>query len=172
MAKYYIFRHGDTFYSKNRTSYPEDNFSVEILPQGIPALEKIGAYFKNITVDYSVSSEYLRCQQSNKIVGEISGLKFEKDARLNEFSHEVFDNLVERLESFVGEMEEKKYQTIVICTHGAVIAGLKNILMGSDYEKSEMVDYPRPGVLTIIEDKIIEEIDFNSPQNGTFSRLM
>jgi broad specificity phosphatase PhoE len=163
MARYYIFRHGDTFYTKNRQPYPEDNFSVEILPQGIPALEKIGAYLKNIPVDYSVSSKYLRCQQSNKIVSEISGLKFEKDARLNEFSHEDFDNFVERLESFVNEMEEKRYQTIVICTHGGVIAGLKNILMGSEYEKSEMVDYPIPGVLTIVEDKKIEEIDFNSP---------
>ena len=163
MAKYYIFRHGDTFYTKNRQPYPEDNFSVEILAEGIPALEKIGAFLKDISSDFNVSSEYLRCQQSNKIVSQISGLKFEKDARLNEFSHEVFDNLVKRLESFVDEVEKNKYQTIVICTHGAVIAGLKNILMGSEYEKSEMVDYPRPGVLTIIEDKKIEEIDFNSP---------
>lgn len=163
MAKYYIFRHGDTFYTKNQQPYPEDNFSVEILPQGIPALEKIGAFLKNISSDFNVSSEYLRCQQSNKIVSGISGLKFENDSRLNEFSNEVFDNLVDRLENFVKKMEEKQYETIVVCTHGGVIAGLKNILTGSEYEKSEMVDYPRPGVLTIIADKKIEEINFNSP---------
>lgn len=161
MAKYYIFRHGDTWYTKNRQSYPMDNLSVEILPDGIPALKKIAYYLKEIPSDFNASSEYLRCQQSNKIVSDISGLKFKKDARLNEFSHEEFDNLVERLESFIGEMEKKGYKNIVICTHGAVIAGLKNILVGSEYEKSELVDYPTPGVLTIIEDKIIKEIDFN-----------
>ncbi|HWS48440.1 MAG TPA: histidine phosphatase family protein [Candidatus Methanoperedens sp.] len=161
MTRYYIFRHGDTWYTKNRQSYPVDNFSVEILPDSIPALEKIAKYLKDIHSDFNISSEYVRCQQSNKIVSKISGLIFKNDARLNEFSHEEFDNLVERLESFVNEIKEREYKTIVVCTHGAVIAGLKNILIGSEYEKSEMIDYPRPGVLTIIEGTSIKEIDFN-----------
>ncbi|MFA5025185.1 MAG: histidine phosphatase family protein [Candidatus Shapirobacteria bacterium] len=162
MTKYYLFRHGDTFYTKNRQPYPQDNFSVEILPDGIPALEKLAIYLKDINSDFNVSSEYLRCQQSNKIVSNISELDFVNDARLNEFSHEIFDNLVKRLESFINEMKKRQYKTIVVCTHGAVIAGLKNILIGSEYEKREMVDYPRPGVLTVVEDKNINEIDFNS----------
>ena len=163
MAKYYIFRHGETYYTKNLMLYPVDNFSVEILPEGIPALERLAGYLKNIPSDYNVSSEYKRCQQSIKIVGEISGLHFEKDARLNEFNRETFEDLVKRLEIFVKELKEKKYSTVIICTHGAVIAGLKNILVGSEYEKSEIMDYPRPGVLTIAGDNTIEEIDFNSP---------
>jgi broad specificity phosphatase PhoE len=160
MAKYYIFRHGETFYSKSRSSYPEDNFSVEILPEGILALERLAKYLKNISSDFNVSSEYKRCQQSIKIVSEISGLHFENDARLNEFNRETFEDLVKRLQSFVKDIEEKNYSTVIICTHGAVIAGLKNILTGSEYEKCEMVDYPRTGVLTCIENNKIEEIDF------------
>lgn len=163
MTKYYIFRHGETFYSKNRQSYPEDNFLVEILPEEIPVLEKLAIYLKNISSDYNVSSEYFRCQQSIKIVSEISRLHFENDSRLNEFNHETFEELVKRLENFVKDIEEKNYSTVIICSHGAVIAGLKNILTGSEFESRELINYPKTGILTCIEDKKIEEVDFNKP---------
>ncbi len=160
MTKYYIFRHGQTKYSKFHLSYPKNNQSIEILPEAVPALEKLAEYLKNIKSDYNVSSEYLRCRQSTAIVTKISGLKFERDPRLNEKSSESFDNFRKRVKEFLEETESKNYKTVVICTHGAVIAAIKNLLLKNSFKRREIVFYPRPGVLLIIEGKKIEQINF------------
>lgn len=165
MTKYYIFRHGETLYSKNNISYPTDSFAIEILPESIPTLEKMARYLKNISSDYNVSSEYVRCQQSVKIISEISGLEFKKDSRLNELgdNNENFTNFTERLVSFISDIDKKHYKNVVICTHGAVISAAKRILSGTSFERGDLSDYPRPGVILCIENGKIEEIDFNKP---------
>jgi broad specificity phosphatase PhoE len=165
MTKYYIFRHGETLYSKNNLSYPDDSFAIEILPESIPILEKMAEYLKNTHPDYSVSSEYIRCQQSIKIISEISGLEFAADSRLNELGHnnEMFTDFKERLISFVSDIDKKHYKNVVICTHGAVISAVKRILKGIDFERGDLSDYPRTGVILCIENGKVEEIDFNKP---------
>jgi broad specificity phosphatase PhoE len=164
MTNYYIFRHGQTYNSKNRVKYPKNNFKVEILPEGIPDLEKIAIYLKNIPSDYNVSSEYLRCRQTSEIVTKIAGKIFEKDSRINEFSQkfgqESFEIFKERIKSFLDDLEAKKYNTVVICTHGAVIAGLKSFLLKNTFVGDDLTDYPRPGVLLCVKNKKIEELDF------------
>ena len=163
MTKYYIFRHGQTRNSKYHLPYPRDSRSIEILPEAVPALEKLAGYLKNIKSDYNVSSEYLRCRQSAAIVTKISGLEFEIDPRLNEKSGESFEDFKKRVKSFLEDMEKENHKTVVICTHGAVIAALKSLLLKGSFRRREIVFYPRPGVLLSIEGKKTEKIDFNSP---------
>lgn len=160
MTKYYIFRHGQTFNSKFHLPYPKNNKSVEILPEGIPALERLAGYLKNIKSNHNFSSEYLRCQQTTKIIAGITGLQFEKDARLNEFNQETFSEFVNRTKNFLEEVEKNEYQTVVICTHGAGISTIKNLLIKGRVKRRELPFYPKPGILMCIEGEKIQKIDF------------
>jgi broad specificity phosphatase PhoE len=162
MTKYYIFRHGETKYSKFHLSYPRDSRLIEILPEGIPAIKKIGEYLKEIESDYNAVSEFDRCQTTIKIVSETSGKNFKKEARLNEFERESFSEFKNRVKSFVDEIGEKNYRNVVICTHGAVVAALKKLLTGKNIRIIDLPFYPKTGTILRIEGNKIEEIDFNS----------
>ena len=160
MTKYYIFRHGETKYSKYGLPYPSDSRTIEVLPEGIPAIKKIGEYLKEIESDYNVVSEFERCQTTIKIVSEITGKKFEKESRLNEFERESFDDFKKRVKSFIDEIEVKKYKSVVICTHGAVVAALKNLLINNSLKIINLPFYPKTGVILRIEGNKTEEINF------------
>lgn len=161
MTKYYIFRHGQTLNSKFHLPYPKNNKSVEILPEGIPALKKLAKYLKNIKSNHNFSSEYLRCQQTTAIVANISGLKFKKDKRLNEKSGENFSDFKKRVKDFVDEIDKMNYEIVVICTHGAVIAALRKTLLKKSLRITNLPFYPKTGVLMKVYGKEIEYIDFN-----------
>lgn len=161
MTKYYIFRHGQTRNSKYHLPYSKDNRKIKILKDSIPAIKKMAEYLKNITPDLAASSEYLRCQQTTKIVAKITATKFKKDSRLNEFGNETFLQFKKRIKDFLEEVEKNKYQTVVICTHGAVIAALKNLLIKGRIKKGDLLFYPKPGLLLYIEGKKVKKFDFN-----------
>jgi len=160
MTKYYIFRHGQTLNSKYHLPYPKNNRQIKILPDSIPALKKMAEYLKNISSDLNASSEYLRCKQTTKIITKISGIKFSGDVRLNEFNQETFLDLTNRIKNFLEEVEKKEYQTVIICTHGAVISTIKNLLIKGRMKRIELPFYPKPGILLCIEGKKIQKIDF------------
>jgi len=162
MTKYYIFRHGETMYSKDLVPYPKNSRSIKILSESIPTLEKIAKYLKKTKPDICISSEYIRCRQSTEIISKISGLNFEKNPRLNEYSQESFKEFKKRVKRFIYDLEEKRYKTVVICTHGAVIAGIKNYLNKDSFTQNDLTDYPKTGVILCIEGDKIEEIVFNS----------
>ena len=157
---FYIFRHGLTYHAKHYLPYGEHIYDAEILEEAIPPLERMGDYLKNIPTDKNVTSPFLRCLQTVEIIQRVSGKEFEKEERLKE-DVEGFDVLEERVRSFVEEINKSDYTSIAICTHGAVIGTLKHLLVRGDVELSNIMDYPIPGVLTIIKDGKIEEIDFN-----------
>lgn len=160
MTNYYIFRHGQTRNSKYHLPYPKDNRQIKILKDSIPTLMKMAEYLKNITPDLATSSEYLRCQQTTKIVAKMTGMNFKKDSRLNEFGNETFLQFKKRIKDFLEEVEKNKYQTVVICTHGAGITTIKNLLIKGRIKKKELPFYPKPGILLCIEGKKVKEIDF------------
>ena len=131
MTDFYIFRHGDTVNSKNpfdKLSIKKNTRNLPILPESYPALEKIGKYLKDIPTDADFSSPYLRCRQSVEIVGKFSGKKYVLNPRIEELEgHINFPDFNKRITSFLGEIKEKSYSTVSICTHGAVIAAIKHI---------------------------------------------
>ncbi len=163
VKKYYIFRHGDTFATKAGTAYGIKVFSAPILPEAKVALEKMGTYLNDHPTDYNVTSPLLRCRQTAKIVGELSDKQFETDKRLREFFLETIWNLRRRVKSFLKDLDNKGYETVAICTHGAVISELVNILTGRTLSWYQLPLYPDPGILTIITENNIEQINFNLP---------
>lgn len=121
-TKYYIFRHGETFVTKGRAlSYGVKVFSASILEECFPALEKLGQHLKKIPTDYNVSSKIKRCRQTVDIVSKQSDKNFNFDSRLNEFFFELPYFFKRRVRSFIKDVERNEYQSVAICTHGAVI---------------------------------------------------
>jgi broad specificity phosphatase PhoE len=154
-VSFYIFRHGDTYQTKNRLPYKDKAISAPIIPEASEYLKKLGNYLKEKNIEYAVSSAFPRCVQSVKIVGKQMGMTFFLDVRLNEYdppnlpgeSEEHFKN---RLYSFLSQIQEKKFTSVAICTHGSVISFLKHKLTNT-ISQFDSLDYPAPGILLTIK---------------------
>jgi broad specificity phosphatase PhoE len=159
---FYIFRHGETYFSKNKLPYYEEQIeSAEILPEGIPAIEKLAHKLKNIQTDANFTSPYRRCLQTTEIVEKISGKKFKIDERLHDFKSEPIKKMAERLNRFLKEIKDKNYKSIAICTHGYPIAVLRSLITKGKFELDKLNYYPKPGILTVIKNGKVKLIDFN-----------
>lgn len=158
---YYITRHGETFASLKNTGYGFRIRSAPIIQAGIPTIERLAEYLKEIPTDYNASSQYNRCRQTAKIITDIAGKQFVFDKRLNEFFFETFWHLENRLRDFLTEMEESKHKSFLICTHGACISGLVMLLTKGDYRAGDLLSYPPPGILIKIKDGKVTQYDFN-----------
>lgn len=162
---YYIFRHGETFYTKNNLHYGENYESAEILAEGIPVVEKLGEYLKGITVDAGYTSPFKRAIQTTDIVSKITGYKFKPDDRIREEglsrAEETLEDLESRLKDFLSEMERSKHKAIAICSHGWPIAALLAIVTKDSVTKKDLGEFPRCGQLTIVENNSIKTLDFN-----------
>lgn len=160
---YYIFRHGETYQTKNNLLYGDDVETAEILVECIPAIQKLSSYLKRVESGANFSSPYLRCRQTVEIVSKITNKKFKYDDRLQEFifGKESILQLVERLKNFLFEVNSKQYNNVIICTHGYPISGLVQLIRLGRVREPELNNYPKPGVLTIISPEKLETIDFN-----------
>lgn len=162
---YYIFRHGETFYTKNNFPYGENFETAEILPESVPVIEKIGEYLKDKIANNNYTSPFKRALQTVEIIEKITGKKFVVDERLKEEglsrAHETIIQLEERLKDFIIDMEKRKIENVAICSHGWPIAALIAILTKGNVTKMDLSCFPKCGVLTIIEDKRAKTLDFN-----------
>lgn len=164
----YILRHGETFATKKNTWYGLRVFSAPILEEGKGAIKRIGEHLKDIGTDYCVSSKILRCRQTVEIIRAETGKDFVFDSRLNEYFFETLWQFRSRVKSFLRDLEKKGYENVLICTHGAVIAAILNMITTKPLPLLNRKSYPNPGVLIIIEyetigssDATIQELDFN-----------
>lgn len=163
MKTFYIFRHGETFASKaGDISYGENNFNVPLLDEATPTIEKLGDYLKDNTPNSSIklTSEYFRCVQTSEIVSTKLGTKFVKDSRLNELDSETIAEFTDRLIALLKDIEKSDLEDVLICTHGAVIAALKHLILNGQFSVSKLHDYPKTGVLCVIKDESLQEISF------------
>lgn len=167
MTDYYIFRHGDTSESGKLLirffGHRGDSHPLPILPKGIPALEKIGQFLKNIPTDANFCSPYLRCMDSVKIISPITKKEYQVDERIRELegNGEGFINFKKRVINFFNEIEKKNYSAVSICTHGAVISALKHLETNRKFFFFQVWDFPAPGNLIIIKNGNIEVLNFN-----------
>jgi broad specificity phosphatase PhoE len=168
MKTYYIFRHGETFATKKGRGYGMRIFSAPILPEAGVPLQKMGEYLKSVDTDFQVSSALLRCRQTADIITTETGKTFVFDKRLNEYFLETFGHLRKRLQEVLTEIDKNDYKNIVICTHGACIAMLISILTARHEKPTafNLFRYPPPGVLTIINNNNVQEINFNGGLYG------
>jgi len=158
---YYIFRHGETFATKQKKWYWNKLYSATILEEGKPSVLRLAKYLNNIPTDYNVSSPFIRCRQTAELVTEITGKKFEFDKRIGERTFELSWTFRKRILSFITLMENSDYKNILICTHSADIRELVAYLAKENLTPKKEYEAPHPGVLTIVKNGKIEEIDFN-----------
>jgi len=169
--RFLIFRHGLATHSPN--GYGDEILTAGLLDEGIPAIEKLAQFLKGVAGDFRYSSEVPRCRQTAAIVTKITGKDFTFDARLNEYHQEPFLQFVERVENFLEDIIEKadRYKTqrvntqepvtIWLCTHGAVIAAAKHLLLEGEHTQENELDYTQPGELLEIWKKNIQLHIFN-----------
>lgn len=160
----YIFRHGITFQTKNNIAYTDETVeSSPILEEAKPSLIKLGSHLQSVVTDANYTSPFLRCIQTVEIVAEVSGKNFLPLDLLGEYADwkESFQEFHIRMRKLIEYLNSQKLESAAICTHGGVISALKYLLVKGNYEPQDVTDYPSPGVLTIIENKNIEVVDFN-----------
>ena len=159
--KYYIFRHGETYATKNKTVYGDTQFTAEILPEGISTIRRLAEYLKDIKTHENYVSELLRAQQTAKIVEGITGKKFKNEPLLNEYMEPSFELFKERVKTLVDRLESAKGKTYLLCTHGDVIAAFRYFLTENEFTIEQHSDYPAPGTLAIIKEGECKLLDFN-----------
>ncbi|MBK8025305.1 MAG: histidine phosphatase family protein [Chloroflexi bacterium] len=157
--QWYIFRHGLATHSK--TGYGDQIYTAQVLPEGIPPIQRLGQYMTMIPYDTGVRSEFLRCQQTAGIVSEATGRAFTTDARLNEAVSEPFESVRERVRHFVDDMKASEHRHIWVCTHGIIIAALKNLILHGEFTRRDELDYVLPGQLLILRDGAAEVVRFD-----------
>lgn len=156
----YIFRHGMAVHPN--VGYGDRVLTAELLPEGIPPIQRLGQYLIDVPSDEQFCSEVLRCRQTAAIVTEATGKPFVIDPRLREYHQETFAQLAERTKSFCDDLQRSTYDNVMICTHGSVIAALKHYLTEGRFEPRHETDYIQTGQLLIVnDDQSIEVVDFN-----------
>lgn len=162
---YYIFRHGPTYFSKKGIPYGDQVETAEILKEGFPAIERLGKYLKGIKTDFNVTSPYLRCRQTVEIVSKNSDKFFEINNLLHDYDprNETIEDNAKRITDFYNDLitHTPEYSSVAICTHGYPIAMLKDLVLTGKIDLSKINDYPETGVLTVIKNSTISEINFN-----------
>lgn len=160
---YFIFRHGETYFSKNEISYGDAVESAEILPEGIPTIKKLANYLKDIPTDVNYSSPFKRCRQTVEIVSKITSKKYIFDDRLHDWlpEKETIQDVIDRVKDFYNEISTIPYNSVSICTHGYPISGLIQLIKLGRVNEAELDNFPDPGVLTIISSNNLKTIDFN-----------
>lgn len=170
---YYIFRHGQTFATKAGSGYGLKIFSAPILPEAIPPLENMAKYLRKVRESSNFSSPVRRCRETVDIIRKKTGKEFLFDERLREYFIfnrtssnplfiETFGTLRSRIQSFIDHTKQVEAKNILICTHGALIAGLANLLTNGEFVRTDVNEYPSPGILLIINDEKIKQLDFNT----------
>jgi broad specificity phosphatase PhoE len=159
---YYIFRHGETYFSKNEILYGDAVESAEILPEGIPTIKKLADYLKDIKTDINFTSPYLRCRQTTEIISKETGWKFNVDQRLHDLNRQIetVSDMIKRVQNFWEELEQTNHQKVAICTHGYPISALIQLNTKGFVSEPMLNNYPKTGVLTIVKDKKVEPVDF------------
>jgi len=162
---YYIFRHGETYFSKNDFHYGEHYSDAEILPENIPVTERLAGYLNEKLSDENYTSPFKRALQTVEIVERITGKKFSPDERLREEglsrASESLEQLEQRIKNFISETEGKNTHCVSVCTHGWPIAAMSAILTKGFITKGDLGKYPKCGQLLIIENKTVKTLDFN-----------
>ncbi len=153
-----MFRHGVTYSSKHGIPYGAAQETAQILDEGRPSIERLGKHLKETTINTSLVSFYtsplLRCRQTSEIITKNTGIEVILDQNLREIDEnlEDFEIFISRIAEFINKSESS--QIIWVCTHGACLAALKNLLTDNPLKPKDLLDYPKPGVLWEINDGV------------------
>jgi broad specificity phosphatase PhoE len=160
---FYIFRHGETYYTKNKLHYGNAKETAEILPESIPIIKKQAKFLKKVKTSLNFSSPYTRCKQTVSIIEDVTGKKFEFDERIGEERMdlgETIDDMHKRIASFYNSLKADNKPALV-CSHGWPIAILWALITKGEFSVEDLDNHPRPGEIWIYKNGKIEMPDFN-----------
>lgn len=167
----YLVRHGIATHST--TGYGDQVLTAQLLPEAYPVIHRLGKHLRSVPSQVNFGSTVLRCRQTVEIITEETGKLFRFDPRLSEYHQETFEEFAGRtrecLVELLAEADEVAVKkqlpnfsaSIIICTHGAVIASVKNLLLKDQFLIEDELDYTHPGQLLHIFNRTTELIDFN-----------
>jgi broad specificity phosphatase PhoE len=174
---FYIFRHG--LATLSTSGYGDQIYSAPLLPEAVPPITHLAEYLKPIPSRLNFSSEILRCHQTADLVTQVTGKTFLFDERLNEYHQETFTEFSSRVTEFLrfvidladdsatNSHDSPRFENILICTHGAVIACLKNLLLKDSFTTDDELDYTMPGELMILQNGELQVIDFTEVEENS-----
>lgn len=155
---FYLFRHAQTFFSKNHIPYGIAIESAEILPEGIAQIHKIDARLIADGVKTVYCSPIKRCVQTIEIVKkDIPNLRVIFNQGLEEGNvsnnSEDPEDIIKRVGEFLKTIRASKLKKVAVCTHGVILAVLVALLDKGFAVETDLNTYPPCGELIIIEDK-------------------
>lgn len=157
---FYLVRHGLATHSKR--GYGIHKLTTGLLPEGRPAIKRLAEALKDVKESVNISSEIIRCRETSTIISEIIGKNFTFDRRLNENYHETIGQIRARVVAFMDDLQKYPQNNVIICTHGVIIAAIKNLLVNGKFVTSQIADHPLTGELMVIDDKRIQVTSFNT----------
>ena len=155
----YLVRHGLSTHSTH--GYGKKKLTAPMLQEGIPAILRLSTALKKLPDSANISSEIIRCRETAAIISQVTGKKFTFDKRLNEAYHETIGEIRQRVVSFLTDISHQPQTHVIICTHGVIIAAIKNLLVAEKFVTRQQYDYPQAGELVIVRGKNVETINFN-----------
>lgn len=160
--KIYLFRHGETIATQNRFQwYGIHFFSADILPIGVPTIEKLGEYLKDVKTDLNLTSPFKRCKTTSGIVGKKSNKEFTWHSLLTDHFFIVPPLIFKRrVKRFYKEIMQSSAESIAVCTHEAVIKAIYNLYCKENNFKMDLKLNSKPGVLTILSNGEVQQISF------------
>lgn len=151
----YLFRHGETYYSKHKIPYGKEVESAGIIPEGVSQIKEIAVKLNKEGVKIIYSSPIKRCAQTAELIQkEVSaikvifyqGLEEEKVTR----GLESLKELTQRIETFLSEIKDSGLKKVGVCSHGWPLAVMISLLKKGTVNKFDLLNYPECGELIII----------------------
>lgn len=166
MNELILIRHGESKYNAMLT----DNLDSELTEKGIAQAKATGKFlrehFGHIQNFIGITSPYMRCLQTSRIIKEETGLEFFVDHGPREimvhyeevsipdrselfpefiwtsfpptFYKETFDQFIERMKKYVGDFEHEK---ALVVSHGTPVGSLFELTLGREH-KPDTEFYP------------------------------
>lgn len=156
----YLVRHG--LATLDPQGYGDRKLTAGLIPGGVRAIGHIARFLKDVPASFNVSSDVPRCRETAAIITRITGKVFIFDKRLTEFHRETFAEFLTRVESFTRDLSRIPQDNIVVCSHSAVITGIKDLLTKGAFAYEKEYDYPKEGELVIVHKGESRTLNFNS----------
>jgi len=156
----FLFRHGETYYSKHKIPYGKEAESAGIIPEGVSKIKEIAGELNKEGVKIIYSSPLKRCVQTVEIIQKETpvikvifhqGLEEEKVTR----GLENLKELTQRIEIFLNEIKDSGLKKVGVCSHGWPLAVIIALLKKGTINKFDLLNYPKCGELITTRNSVV-----------------
>lgn len=133
-------RHGQTYYSANRTGYGDNEYKATLTAEGRREAHKLGTFLQQVQqkqgpFELYLTSPLARAVQTATIVQTYLDVELQVDMALNEGMKESQEQIWQRVNELVDRLLKGPQQTILLSSHGFLCQCLTARFEGYDYRK-------------------------------------